>query len=183
MATRAHEPTPRLQGPRAAPERREEQAFGQKQPNEPRAAGAERGADGDFLVALRGSRQHQARHVDTRHEQDDSDRAEQHEEGEAKVAEDVVEQCRGRPGAAVLPGTRAPLAGVTSSSPRACGDGGEIRFRGARSRERPALLARGAEPMRAAVMRPSGNPSDGGNGEENGKFGGSTPTTAMQASE
>ena len=72
--------------------RREQQALDQHLTHQPPARRAERGAHGDLSRASGGPRQQQARDVQTGRDQQERDRAEQHEQRRPVVAEHVVEQ-------------------------------------------------------------------------------------------
>ncbi len=64
---------------------REQQALRQELPEEPQAARAHRDARRDFPLAIRGARQHEARHVGIGNEQDESHGAEEHPKGRAHI--------------------------------------------------------------------------------------------------
>ena len=72
--------------PSAPPMIAEDDALGEQLPNQPRPAGAERGANRDLALARRGPRQQQVRDVDTRNQQHEADGAEQQPERLANIA-------------------------------------------------------------------------------------------------
>ena len=137
MATSASTPHTASKRPSAAPDRRQEQALGQKLADEPRAPGAERRANGHLAVARRRAREHQVGDVGAGDEQHEPDRAEQHEQRDAHVADDVVEQrlFAQRPAA-------APVV-VRIHFEHTRGDGGEIGVE-LRARDAGLLAARRA---------------------------------------
>ena len=75
--------------PAAPPSSAEQHAFGQQLPHQPLPAGAERGADRDFLLPPGGARQQQVRDVRAGDQQHQRHRAEQHEHRAAHVADDL----------------------------------------------------------------------------------------------
>ena len=82
------------------------------------AAGAERGADRDFLAAAERAREQQVADVGTGDQQDEADRRQQHDQRPADVADDVLLQRNDRraPAGVRLRDTPAPDA---ARSPRA----------------------------------------------------------------
>ena len=85
---RAHRPPGERDAGAAAGER-EQRAFDERASSEREGTGAERGADGEVLRRARRSRDQQARHVRAGDEQDEHDRAEQHPQRGADVADDL----------------------------------------------------------------------------------------------
>ena len=73
---------------------RDERAFGEQLADQDAAARAERGADGDFAAARCAAREHQARDVAARNQQDEHDRCHQQPQGLPRRPEDEVEQRR-----------------------------------------------------------------------------------------
>ena len=72
---------------------REHEALDHELPDEPPAAGAERGADADLALARAGAREQQVRDVRARDQQHDADRAEQHQHPRLRArADDVIAQ-------------------------------------------------------------------------------------------
>ena len=71
---------------------REQNAFGQKLTDDAPRTGAQRGADRNFFLAGHGARQQQIGHVGAGDQQDAGDRAEQDQQGAARVADHLLLQ-------------------------------------------------------------------------------------------
>ena len=106
--------------PSSAAHETEQRAFGQQLPHEPLPARAERGADGDFLLARRRAREQQVRDVGARDEQHERHRAQHHEHRAAHVADDRFDERHDVD-------REGPVALVLLANPR--GDGGDVRVR------------------------------------------------------
>ena len=73
---------------------RDERAFGEQLPDKDAAAGAERGADGELAPPRCGAREHQARDIATRDQQDQRNGRHQQPQGLPRRAEDEVDERR-----------------------------------------------------------------------------------------
>ena len=84
--------------PSAPPSERKRQAFGRELPRDASAAGAQRGAHGEFRLPARRAREQQARDVDARNEQEHADRGHEHQQRLAHLADDGLVDRRGGDG-------------------------------------------------------------------------------------
>ena len=73
---------------------RQHQAFGEQLADHSAAAGADGGADGDFLLALGGAGQEQVRHVRAGDQEHETHRAQQHQQGGPDVPDDYAGEWR-----------------------------------------------------------------------------------------
>ncbi len=91
---RARRPDGEREAERPAGER-DHEALGQQLPHEAPAPGAERGAHGELGRPARRAHEQEARHVRARDEQHEADRAQEHPERPADVADDLPAQAQG----------------------------------------------------------------------------------------